>query len=157
MTSASPSASSLAAAAHRRPRWTSPRATPSLPTTTMLSTLSSLHPRPRTKTRTSARRWRSKACVSAHSRTVPLPPTSVRRRVCQRIRRRCRCCRRRAVALPPPPQPPCCLFGLTKLDYEDLFEGKEKAWKAPSKTEKRRNAKWIDRIRKMMMREDQGE
>jgi hypothetical protein len=43
------------------------------------------------------------------------------------------------------------------LDYEDLFEGKEKAWKAPSKTEKRRNAKWIDRIRKMMMREDQGE
>ena len=108
MLSASPSASasSLAAVAHRRPRWTSPRATPSLPTTTMLSTLSSLHPRPRTKTRTSARRWRSKACVSAHSRTVPLPPTSVRRRVCQRIRRRCRCCRRRAVALPPPPQPP---------------------------------------------------
>ena len=79
MTSASPSASSLAAAAaaHRRPRWTSPRATPSLPTTTMLSTLSSLHPRPRTKTRTSARQWRSKACVSAQSRTVPLPPTSV--------------------------------------------------------------------------------
>ena len=79
MSSASPSASSLAAAAHRRPRWTSPRATPSLPTTTMLSTLSSLHPQPRTKTLTSARRWRSKACVSAHSRTVPLPLTSVRR------------------------------------------------------------------------------
>ena len=78
MLSASPSASasSLAAVAHRRPRWTSPRATPSLPTTTMLSTLSSLHPQPRTKTLTSARRWRSKACVSAHSRTVPLPPTS---------------------------------------------------------------------------------
>ena len=49
------------------------------------------------------------------------------------------------------------MFGLTKVDYEDLFEGKEKAWKAPSKTEKRRNANWIDRIRKMMMREDQGE
>ena len=49
------------------------------------------------------------------------------------------------------------MFGLTKLDYENLFEGKEKAWKAPSKTEKRRNATWIDRIREMMMREDQGE
>ena len=49
------------------------------------------------------------------------------------------------------------MFGQTKVDYEDLFEGKEKAWKAPSKTEKRRNATWIDRIRKMMMREDQGE
>ena len=34
------------------------------------------------------------------------------------------------------------MFGLTKLDYDDLLEGKEKAWKAPSTTEKR-----IDRIR----------
>jgi hypothetical protein len=41
------------------------------------------------------------------------------------------------------------------LDYDDLLEGKEKAWKAPSTTEKRH--KWIDRIRAMMMREDQGE
>jgi hypothetical protein len=49
------------------------------------------------------------------------------------------------------------MFGLTKLDYDNLLEGKEKAWKAPSTTEKRRKAKWIDRIRAMMMREDQGE
>jgi hypothetical protein len=34
------------------------------------------------------------------------------------------------------------MFGLTKLDYDDLLEGIEKAWKAPSTTEKR-----IDRIR----------
>ena len=43
------------------------------------------------------------------------------------------------------------MFGLTKLDYDDLLEGKEKAWKAPSTTEKRCNAKWIDRIRAMMI------
>ena len=43
-------------------------------TTTMPSTLSSLRPQPRTKTRTSASRWHSKALALAHSRTVPVNP-----------------------------------------------------------------------------------
>jgi len=43
-------------------------------TTTMPSTLSSLRPRPRTKTRTLASQWRSKALALAHSRTVPVNP-----------------------------------------------------------------------------------
>jgi hypothetical protein len=51
-----------------------PLTLPLLPTTTILSALSSLHPRPMTKTRTLARRWRSKACASAHSWTVPVNP-----------------------------------------------------------------------------------
>ncbi len=67
-------ASSSTAAAHWQPRWTSPQAPPLLPTATMPSALSSLRPRPRTKTRTSARWWRSKACASAHSQTVPANP-----------------------------------------------------------------------------------
>ena len=123
MLSASPSASSSAAATHWQLRWTSPQATPLLPMTTMLSTLSSLRPQPRTKTRMSARWWHSKARASAYSQTVLLPPTSHchRRRL---LPSRCTpppcftllpppltppCCRqRRAVALPPPPQPPRC-------------------------------------------------
>ncbi len=67
-------ASLLAAAAHRPPRWTSPWAPPSLPTMMMPSALSSLRPRPMTKTRTSARQWHLKACLSAHSRTVLVNP-----------------------------------------------------------------------------------
>ena len=89
MASTSPLASASALAAHLRPRWTSPRAKPSVPMTTMLSMLSSHCPRPRTKTPT----------LGVHG---------VRRRVRRCIRGRCRCRRRRAVALPPPPQPPCC-------------------------------------------------
>jgi hypothetical protein len=72
MLSASPLASSSAVAAHQRPRWTSPRAAPLLPTTTMPSALSSLRPRPRTKTRMSAHQWCLKARALAHSRTVPV-------------------------------------------------------------------------------------
>jgi hypothetical protein len=43
-----------------------------LPTTTMLSALSSLRPQPRMKARTLARWWCSKARASVHSRTVPV-------------------------------------------------------------------------------------
>jgi hypothetical protein len=89
MLSALPLASSAAAATHQRPWWTSPRATPLLPMTTMLSTLSSLCPQPRTKMRT----W---------------GVSGVRRCVRWRICGWCRCRRHRAVALTPPPQPPCC-------------------------------------------------
>ncbi len=64
-------ASSVAAAAHWRLLWTSPWAPLLLPTTMMPSALLSLHPRPRTKTHTLARRWRSKARASTHSGTVP--------------------------------------------------------------------------------------
>ena len=67
-------ASLSGAAAHWRPWWTSPRAPPSLPTTTMPSMLPSLCPQPIMKMRTSVRWWRSKACASAHSRTVPVNP-----------------------------------------------------------------------------------
>ena len=65
-------ASSAAAAAHWPPRRTSPRAPPSLPTTTMPSALLSLRPRTMTKTSTLARWWRLKECVLAHLRTVPV-------------------------------------------------------------------------------------
>ncbi len=89
MSSALPLASLAAAAAHQQTRWTSPRVTPLLPMTTMLLTLSSLRPRPRTKTRT-------------------LGVGGVRRRVRRRICGQCHCRQRRAIALPPPPQPSCC-------------------------------------------------
>ncbi len=83
----SPSASSSAAAAHWRPRWTLPQVTPSLPRTTMLSTQSSLRLRPRTKMRTLARQWRSKARASGAFMDGAAAAD---------------------VALPPPPQPLCC-------------------------------------------------
>ena len=71
---------SSAVAVHWRLQWRSPRAPQSLPTTTMLSALSSLRPQPRTKTRTLARQWRLKARALAHLPTVQVNP----------------------------PQPPCC-------------------------------------------------
>jgi hypothetical protein len=127
MLSASPWASSLAAAAHRQPRWTSPRAPPLLPPTTMPSALLSLRPRPRTKTRTLAHWWCSKAHALTLLQAVPgKPPQPLR--CCQRAAAYALCdatvaalraaatdatplpsCRQHcAVALPPPPQHPRC-------------------------------------------------
>ncbi len=114
--------SSLAAAAHWRPRWTSSRAPPSLPTTTMPSTLSSLHPRPMTKMRTSAHWWRSKTCASAQSRMVPVNlPQPLR--CCHRaaavalcaaavLRAAATAADAAAAATPPPSCRRSCAFGL---------------------------------------------
>jgi hypothetical protein len=128
----------LTAVVHRRPRWTSPRAPPSLPTTTMPLALSSLHPRLRTKTCTLARQWRAKAHASAHLRTVPenplQPPRCCHRAVavalCANAALRAAttaadaaaaaalppsCSQRRAVALPPPPQHLRCCNGAAAI------------------------------------------
>ena len=67
-------ASSLAAAEHWQPRWTSPPAPPSLLSMTMPSALSSLHPQPMTMTRTLARQWRLEACKLGVSQLVPVKP-----------------------------------------------------------------------------------
>ena len=72
MSATLPSASLAAAAVHLQPRWTLPQALPLLPTTTMPSALSTLRPRPRTKTRTLARQWHSKAHALAHLWMVPV-------------------------------------------------------------------------------------
>ncbi len=100
--------------APRRPRWTSPRA-PLLPTMTQ-SAPSSLRHRPRTKARTSACRWRSKARASEEScrrhhhhhhccAVAPLSPL-------QTSRSRCRPA---AAARLLPPPPPSCRAGATAL------------------------------------------
>ena len=92
--SASPSASSVP----RRPWWTSPRA-PLLPTMTQ-SAPSSLRPRPRTKARTSACQWRSKARASEEScRHHPVTVASTIAARCRHFRHR-----HRALPLPPPPE-----------------------------------------------------
>ena len=70
LSSSSSSVLPLSLAVPRRQRWTSPRAPPSPPMTTMPFALLSLCPRPKTKTHTLACRWRSKARASAHSWTA---------------------------------------------------------------------------------------
>ena len=92
-------ASSSAAAAHWRPRWTSPRARPSLPLTTMPLALSSLRPRPMTKKAyAGASVVFEGVCVSAFAdgagesatASALLPPRCCRRAVLRRRASRCR-------------------------------------------------------------------
>jgi hypothetical protein len=49
------------------------------------------------------------------------------------------------------------MFGLARCNFLEVLGGKMKEWKAPNETAKKRNVQWINKLRGLLMKEDEGD
>ncbi len=49
------------------------------------------------------------------------------------------------------------MFSLTRCNFLEVIGGKMHEWKAPNETAKRQNMQWINKLRGLLMKEDEGD